>query len=122
MFSLSRAKSTQSTLSLTSRRSSNEEFDDCFSQMGSPISPSRYNYQDRVLSLFIPQQRSDCTSSSSSSSSTSPCPENTTGLGVSFFTGFTISGPIDKTAMRKFDFVFKSAILFAAFFFFITKE
>jgi hypothetical protein len=82
MFSLSRSKLTQSTLSLTS----SEEFDDCYSQMGSPPapSPSRYNYQERVLALFIQQQRTDCcTSSSSSSSSTSPSPDNATPLGVS---------------------------------------
>ena len=80
MFSLSRSKLTQSTLSLAS----SEEFDDCFSQMGSPQapSPSRYNYQERVLALFIQKQRADCTSSSSSSSSTSPSPDDATPLGV----------------------------------------
>ncbi len=80
MFSLSRSKLTQSTQSLTS----SEEFDDCYSQMGSPLapSPSRYNYQERVLALFIQQQRTDCTSSSSSSSSTSPSPDDATPLGV----------------------------------------
>lgn len=89
MFSFSRSKLTQSTLSLTSRRSSSEEFDDCCSQMDSPPapspSPSCYNYQDRVLALFIQQQRSDCTSSSSSSSSTSPSPDDSTPLGVCHF-------------------------------------
>jgi hypothetical protein len=89
MFSFSRSKLTQSTLSLTSRRSSSEEFDDCCSQMDSPPapspSPSCYNYQERVLALFIQQQRMDCTSSSSSSSSTSPSPDDATPLGVCHF-------------------------------------
>ena len=79
-----RSKKTPSTLSLTScRSSSNEEFDDCCSQMGSPPapSPSCYNYEDRVLAIFIRQQQPDGWSSSSSSSS--PSPDVATPLGVS---------------------------------------
>lgn len=64
MFSLSRStkKSSPSTMSLTSCQSS-EEFDDCCSQMASP---SRFNYQQRVLALFIQNQQSVDRSSSPS--------------------------------------------------------
>jgi hypothetical protein len=129
MFSLSRSKLTQSTLSLTS----SEEFDDCYSQMGSPPapSPSRYNYQERVLALFIQQQRTDCcTSSSSSSSSTSPSPDNATPLGVSscpvplwsdIFASTTKKKEIDwlgNTVGPAFTFVVKSKTTRAEFYFY----
>lgn len=81
MFSFSLSKSSPSTLSLTSCQS-NDEFDDCCSQWASSPapSPSRFNYEERLLTLFIQNQQSD----SWSSSSPSPTRLDATPLGLDF--------------------------------------